>query len=117
MNPEKFELGTTKPSIKRARYVFRFSSPFWCNGRSEPEGRHRTRKILSWDFALTSKELFLQIQQYLVEKFDGGFDYTFECVGNVEVMVRFVFFRKLFHRNLFSSAPLWNVRTKVGASV
>ncbi|CAF0770956.1 unnamed protein product [Didymodactylos carnosus] len=25
-------------------------------------------------------------QQYLVENFDGGFDYTFECVGNVEVM-------------------------------
>lgn len=21
-------------------------------------------------------------QQYLVDKFDGGFDYTFECIGN-----------------------------------
>lgn len=30
---------------------------------------------------------FFQLQQYLVEKFDNGFDYTFECVGNVEVMV------------------------------
>ncbi|KAI1720765.1 alcohol dehydrogenase groES-like domain-containing protein [Ditylenchus destructor] len=25
-------------------------------------------------------------QSYLVEKFDGGFDYTFECVGNVNLM-------------------------------
>uniref|UniRef100_A0A0N5AN12 S-(hydroxymethyl)glutathione dehydrogenase n=1 Tax=Syphacia muris TaxID=451379 RepID=A0A0N5AN12_9BILA len=26
------------------------------------------------------------LQSYLVENFDGGFDYTFECVGNVEAM-------------------------------
>ncbi|KAI6189996.1 S-(hydroxymethyl)glutathione dehydrogenase [Aphelenchoides bicaudatus] len=25
-------------------------------------------------------------QQYLVDNFDGGFDYTFECIGNVKVM-------------------------------
>ncbi|CAD5224817.1 unnamed protein product [Bursaphelenchus okinawaensis] len=25
-------------------------------------------------------------QQYLVDKFDGGFDYTFECIGNVNTM-------------------------------
>eukprot|EP00127_Corallochytrium_limacisporum_P000862 Clim_evm5s28 gene=Clim_evmTU5s28 len=25
-------------------------------------------------------------QEYLVEKYDGGFDYTFECVGSVNVM-------------------------------
>uniref|UniRef100_A0A0N5B6H4 S-(hydroxymethyl)glutathione dehydrogenase n=1 Tax=Strongyloides papillosus TaxID=174720 RepID=A0A0N5B6H4_STREA len=25
-------------------------------------------------------------QSYLVEKYDGGFDYTFECIGNVETM-------------------------------
>lgn len=25
-------------------------------------------------------------QQYLVEKYDGGFDYTFECIGNVNTM-------------------------------
>ncbi|TKR86686.1 hypothetical protein L596_011225 [Steinernema carpocapsae] len=25
-------------------------------------------------------------QSYLVEKYDGGFDYTFECIGNVAVM-------------------------------
>ncbi len=27
------------------------------------------------------------IQQYLVEVTDGGFDYTFECIGNIETMV------------------------------
>ncbi|CAF1084378.1 unnamed protein product [Adineta steineri] len=32
------------------------------------------------------KDIKDPLQQYLVEKFDGGFDYTFECVGNVEVM-------------------------------
>ncbi|CAF1211054.1 unnamed protein product [Adineta ricciae] len=32
------------------------------------------------------KEIKDPLQQYLVEKFDGGFDYTFECVGNVEIM-------------------------------
>jgi len=26
------------------------------------------------------------IQQELIEKFDGGFDYTFECIGNVNTM-------------------------------
>lgn len=26
-------------------------------------------------------------QQYLVDTFDGGFDYTFECIGNVHTMV------------------------------
>nr|CAD2156239.1 unnamed protein product [Meloidogyne enterolobii] len=26
------------------------------------------------------------IQSYLIENFDGGFDYTFECCGNVETM-------------------------------
>jgi S-(hydroxymethyl)glutathione dehydrogenase/alcohol dehydrogenase len=26
------------------------------------------------------------LQEYLVEKFNGGFDYTFECVGNVRAM-------------------------------
>lgn len=25
-------------------------------------------------------------QQTLIEKFDGGFDYTFECIGNVNTM-------------------------------
>ncbi|KAI6228794.1 S-(hydroxymethyl)glutathione dehydrogenase [Aphelenchoides fujianensis] len=25
-------------------------------------------------------------QQYLIDEYDGGFDYTFECVGNVQVM-------------------------------
>lgn len=26
------------------------------------------------------------IQNYLLEKYDGGFDYTFECIGNVKTM-------------------------------
>lgn len=26
------------------------------------------------------------IQNYLLEKYDGGFDYTFECIGNVNTM-------------------------------
>lgn len=28
-------------------------------------------------------------QAYIMEKFNGGFDYTFECVGNVVTMVFF----------------------------
>lgn len=27
------------------------------------------------------------IQQVLIEKTDGGLDYTFECIGNVKTMV------------------------------
>lgn len=26
------------------------------------------------------------IQQFMLENFDGGFDYTFECIGNVDTM-------------------------------
>lgn len=29
------------------------------------------------------------IQEVLVEMTDGGLDYTFECIGNVGIMVRF----------------------------
>lgn len=32
------------------------------------------------------------IQQVLIEMTDGGLDYTFECVGNVNTMVRQIFF-------------------------
>lgn len=31
------------------------------------------------------------IQEVLIEMTDGGFDYTFECVGNVKIMVRLHF--------------------------
>jgi S-(hydroxymethyl)glutathione dehydrogenase/alcohol dehydrogenase len=32
------------------------------------------------------------LQEYLVERFDGGFDFTLECVGSVDVMVGFCLF-------------------------
>ena len=29
----------------------------------------------------------VSMQKYLTDRFDGGFDYTLECVGNVDIMV------------------------------
>ena len=36
---------------------------------------------------LNPKDYDKPTQQVLIEKTDGGVDYTFECVGNVETMV------------------------------
>lgn len=33
-------------------------------------------------------------QAYLVEKYNGGFDFTFECVGNVNTMVFFLLLKR-----------------------
>lgn len=35
---------------------------------------------------LNPKEFDKPIQEVLVEKTDGGVDYSFECIGNVEIM-------------------------------
>lgn len=35
---------------------------------------------------INPKEIDMPIQQYLVEKTDGGVDYSFECIGNVTTM-------------------------------
>jgi S-(hydroxymethyl)glutathione dehydrogenase/alcohol dehydrogenase len=61
------------------------------------------KRIVAIDLLNSKKELALQFgatdfvnpkeapedkpfQQYLVDTFDGGFDYTFECIGNVKTM-------------------------------
>lgn len=36
---------------------------------------------------LNPKDYDKPTQQVLIEKTDGGLDYTFECVGNVQTMV------------------------------
>lgn len=37
---------------------------------------------------LTNEALnFYSIQEVLIEKTDGGLDFTFECIGNVHTMV------------------------------
>jgi Zn-dependent alcohol dehydrogenase len=36
---------------------------------------------------INPKEFEKSIQDVLIEKTDGGLDYTFECVGNVQTMV------------------------------
>ncbi|CAM2696550.1 unnamed protein product [Rotaria socialis] len=52
---------------------------------TNPEKFELARQFGATD-VVNPKELKDPLQQYLVEKFDAGFDYTFECVGNVEVM-------------------------------
>ena len=58
-----------------------------------------------------------QLQQYLVEKFDNGFDYTFECVGNVEVMVNRTGLPIIVYRPSFPSVQHWNVLIKVNKNL
>ena len=40
---------------------------------------------------INPSELDKPIQEVLIEKTDGGLDFTFECVGNVKLMVRTCF--------------------------
>lgn len=40
------------------------------------------------------------IQEVLIELTDGGLDYTFECVGNVNTMVSFNCYIKIFNKPL-----------------
>jgi len=54
----------------------------------------------------TDSGLPMPIQNYLVEKFNGGFDYTFECIGNVNTM-----------RQAFESAHKgWGVSCVIGVA-
>lgn len=52
---------------------------------TNPDKFELARHFGATDF-VNPKDIKDPLQQYLVEKFDNGFDYTFECVGNVEIM-------------------------------
>lgn len=52
---------------------------------TNPEKEALARQFGATDF-VNPKDIKDSLQSYLVDKFDAGFDYTFECVGNVEVM-------------------------------
>lgn len=51
--------------------------------------------ILAMEFGATDfvnpDKYTLPIQQVLIDMTDGGLDYTFECIGNVEAMVSCIF--------------------------
>lgn len=55
----------------------RFGATEFVNPKSIPEGK--------------------TTQEYLVEKFDGGFDYTFECIGSPATMVGLLHFFLISH--------------------
>jgi len=55
---------------------------------------------------INPKDFQKTIQEVLVEKFDGGLDYTFECIGNVETM----------RSALESSHRGWGVSTIIGVA-
>lgn len=44
------------------------------------------------------------VQEVLVEMTDGGVDYSFECIGNVQIMVRMYFYIYLFNLFFFVAA-------------
>lgn len=68
------------------------------------------RKALAEKFGMTAfvnpKEVQGDIVQYLVEMTDGGADYTFECVGNVQLM----------RQALESCHKGWGVSTIIGVA-
>lgn len=43
------------------------------------------------------------IQEVLVEMTDGGVDYSFECIGNVQIMVRLTLCLKYTHTHTVKS--------------
>lgn len=47
-----------------------------------------TAKTFGCTEFVNPKDYDKPIQQVLIEMTDGGLDYTFECVGNVNTMVR-----------------------------
>jgi S-(hydroxymethyl)glutathione dehydrogenase/alcohol dehydrogenase len=67
-NPTKFEMGMWEV----------FNKPRTNSGAAQKMGC--TECVNPADFADP-------IQQVLIEKTDGGLDYSFECIGNVNVMV------------------------------
>ena len=63
------------------------------------------------------------IQQVLVDLTDGGLDFTFECIGNVQTMVKCNVNSRLFHwHSFFKRAALeachkgWGVSTIIGVA-
>ena len=64
------------------------------------------------------------IQEVLVEMTDGGLDYTFECIGNVNTMVGFFLsrlsslsFGRIDQSYSLDSAWRWSLATRVGEPV
>lgn len=54
-----------------------------------------TAKIFGCTEFINPKNYNKPIQQVLIEMTDGGLDYTFECIGNVNTMV--CIWKILFH--------------------
>lgn len=48
--------------------------------------KFKTGKLFGCTEFINPKDFDLPVQQVLVEKTDGGLDYTFECIGNVSTM-------------------------------
>jgi Zn-dependent alcohol dehydrogenase len=112
--PEKFESGELRIFMNKFKFVMQFSAKIFgatefVNPKMElPEGKTLT--------------------QFLREKYDGGFDYTFEATGNVLAMVRAWGNEHLWHFIILNnyliiklhfsqfSVKLWSRRTKPGAN-
>lgn len=57
-----------------------------CAVDTNADKENWAKKMGSTSFVNPSK-LDKPVDEYLVEKFDGGFDYVFDCTGNVNVML------------------------------
>lgn len=55
---------------------------------------------------INPKDFDKPIQQVLVEKTDGGVDYSFECIGNVEVMRSALVSKPIFILSFFLKLKL-----------
>ena len=55
------------------------------------------------------------IQQVLVDLTDGGLDFTFECIGNVQTMVKCNVNSRLFHWHSLFREQLWRLVIRDGA--
>lgn len=62
-------------------------SKHFCNHVHAPPPSHTLASQFGATEFLNPKDYDRPTQQVLIEKMDGGLDYTFECVGNVETMV------------------------------
>ncbi len=79
------------PSSAWAASAWQRSSGEDGQGRAHHRGRHQpgkfdiARELGATDF-INPKDYDKPIQDVIVELTDGGVDYSFECVGNVQLM-------------------------------
>jgi S-(hydroxymethyl)glutathione dehydrogenase/alcohol dehydrogenase len=89
INPAKFDTGTNICYIDKNNQEYEFRYFF------------ELAKKFGFTEFINPKQYNKPIQDVLVEMTDGGLDYTFECIGNVEAMVRiYISTKKIYFKTI-----------------